>query len=668
MKLPVFALMVLTAVTPISAAAVPLHLRVEGLLEAVAVISEPTPRFSFLHGKLAFPSFGVTQASYRITVVATDATTADAKIVWDSGDVKSSNCSQIVYAGKALTPFTRYTWSAQWTSSTGSKSAVSTAKFETGPLAVSDWQGADWLRGCTLNPPFHWASCSTGGDTGAKGQFRNEFSVPTGKKLAFARAYVAAAGCAHIEVNGKVPQPDLRGICPWPVTTASVRYITHDITSLIVPGKNALGMVAGSVMKAPQAVLLVAIVFEDSPSPTFTLSSSTTGWMATASYVTTATAWASTIDWTKQEKGWSTTAFTPSPSWSVVKATVPGEKDGVSARALAMPLSTVLEEVKPISVLKTPDGGFLYTFAKNFVGTIKLQPLPSAVSGSKLTVLLGEWLVNATYPKISGGEQQYENHVLRAGNAEPLTTLFCWHGFQYVRVMPSGDTKFTGAVDAIVGQVIHTNMTATGSLTFGGEGDATAEDAAEVLTHINQMTLQSQRTNVAAYLPTDCPTREKHGWMGDALDGSEQALMNFEMGPVHEAFIQLVEDNQNPKTGDVPYVVPGFVGGFPGHEAPGKEASCNDIAWTSAYPQVAAAQHEYYGDTRTLARKFPSLVKYTENLISNADSSASNAHEGLAVCDQFRDWLCGNAQSCCTHKGSSSCPVGAEMGGEAHAM
>ena len=113
-----------------------------------------------------------------------------------------------------------------------------------------------------------------------------------------------------------------------------------------------------------------------------------------------------------------------------------------------------------------------------------------------------------TYPKISGGKQQYENHVLRAGNTDPLTTLFCWHGFQYVRVTPAGDTGFTGALDAIVGLVIHTNMSQTGSLTFGGEGDAAAEDAAEVLTHINQMTLQSQRTNVAAYLPTDCPTRK----------------------------------------------------------------------------------------------------------------------------------------------------------------
>ena len=102
--------------------------------------------------------------------------------------------------------------------------------------------------------------------------------------------------------------------------------------------------------------------------------------------------------------------------------------------------------------------------------------------------------------QISGGKQQYENHVLRAGNTDPLSTLFCWHGFQYARVTPLGDTGFTGALDAIVGLAIHTNMSQTGSLTFGGEGDAAAEDAAEVLTHINQMTLQVRSLLLLALL------------------------------------------------------------------------------------------------------------------------------------------------------------------------
>ena len=74
-------------------------------------------------------------------------------------------------------------------------------------------------------------------------------------------------------------------------------------------------------------------------------------------------------------------------------------------------------------------------------------------------------------------------------------------GFQYVRVSPGGDTGFTGAIDAITGLEIHTNMSQSGILTFGGGGDPAAEHAAAVLDGINSMTLQSQRTNVAAYMP-----------------------------------------------------------------------------------------------------------------------------------------------------------------------
>ena len=47
--------------------------------------------------------------------------------------------------------------------------------------------------------------------------------------------------------------------------------------------------------------------------------------------------------------------------------------DAVSARALAMPLSTVLGEVLPDSVTKLPDGDFLYHFPKNFVGTLRIN-------------------------------------------------------------------------------------------------------------------------------------------------------------------------------------------------------------------------------------------------------------------------------------------------------
>ena len=313
----------------------PVHLRVEGLLEPVAVISEALPRFSFLHADddaAAGGGFGITQASYHIVVADADT----GALMWDSGDVESSNCSQIVYAGKPLPPFTRFAWTVAWTSSAGVKSALASARFETGPMQPSDWQGAGWLNG-------------------SKSQFRNEFNIAAAKKLVFARAYVAAAGCAHIEVNGKIPLPDLRGVCPWPVYSESVRYLTHDVTDLVTPGRNAFGMVAGNQTgrwtNEPQAIVLVVVKFAgEHTTPTFALSSSSAGWMGTEPYVTVSTAWDATIDWTKQEKGWSAPGFTPGPGWSAITA---GSGSTASARALAMPLSTELGRVKPVSVQKT---------------------------------------------------------------------------------------------------------------------------------------------------------------------------------------------------------------------------------------------------------------------------------------------------------------------------
>jgi alpha-L-rhamnosidase len=149
--------------------------------------------------------------------------------------------------------------------------------------------------------------------------------------------------------------------------------------------------------------------------------------------------------------------------------------------------------------------------------------------------------------------------------------------------------------------------------------------------------------------------REKHGWLGDALDASEQALYNFNTLAVHTNFLSLIEESQGPG-GDIPVVIPS---GNPG------AGSCGDIAWTAAFPLITHDMYRYYGDLRPVRRYWPSLVRYAGNLISKASSSPDH----LAECDQFADWFCSsvatgsNASSCCTNSSDLiGCPVAAEMG------
>jgi hypothetical protein len=249
------------------------------------------------------------------------------------------------------------------------KSAVGSSRFETGPMVATHWQNASWL----------------GGKQGTN-QFRLEFDVPAGS-VSFARAYVAAPGCAAVFVNGKLPAVDLRGICPWTVGgQANTRYQTHDITAALASGgKNCIGLVGGNVMSPSSSVLAMVMVQPASAGvkPIF-FTSASAGWQERGgSYFPTANAFQTFIDWTAEEQGWSAPGF-DSAAWSAA-ASKPGQ---FPLRALQMPLSTVVEEVKPVRVEALPGGDFLYTFPKNFVGTIKLNALPSATEGEHSILII----------------------------------------------------------------------------------------------------------------------------------------------------------------------------------------------------------------------------------------------------------------------------------------
>ena len=246
--------------------------------------------------------------------------------------------------------------------------------------------------------------------------------------------------------------------------------MTHDITSLLATGAkgNAIGLLLGEVNHgkvaatlASQVIALIVVRFQGTHERWFFTSGEADGWQATESYVDGG-AWSTSIDWTRRQSNWSTAGFTPAPTalWNTINATPAASSGTLPTRALAMPVSTVLQEVQPIAVTALQDGAFLYKFPRNFVGTVRIAPLPTAETNSSLTVLLGEWLDAGApdssqqkghsyngprvYPSISNSVdgQQYENHVLVKGNPNPLTTLFCYHGFQWVRVDSANHTGF----------------------------------------------------------------------------------------------------------------------------------------------------------------------------------------------------------------------------------
>ena len=114
---------------------------------------------------------------------------------------------------------------------------------------------------------------------------------------------------------------------------------------------------------------------------------------------------------------------------------------------------------------------------------------------------------------------------------------FVYHGFRYIRVDNFGGGK-EEALDATVGLYMHSDVEQHGKITIN---NSTSEG--QILDTIHKSVIQTQRDNIHS-IPTDCPQREKRGWMGDAQWTAEEATLNFDMSAVYANWIRTMNDVQ----------------------------------------------------------------------------------------------------------------------------
>lgn len=77
---------------------------------------------------------------------------------------------------------------------------------------------------------------------------------------------------------------------------------------------------------------------------------------------------------------------------------------------------------------------------------------------------------------------------------------------------------------------VHTDLPPAGSAVFGGG------PASSVLNQVLAATRASQLSNWND-IHTDCPTREKHGWLGDTQISAETDLYTFDTFASHAKFL-----------------------------------------------------------------------------------------------------------------------------------
>ena len=75
---------------------------------------------------------------------------------------------------------------------------------------------------------------------------------------------------------------------------------------------------------------------------------------------------------------------------------------------------------------------------------------------------------------------------------------------------------------------IHTDVERTGELRFGPSLTIAAKHGEGLLSAIHNATLNSALANLNS-VPTDCPTRERRGYLGDSQIARDTMVSNFDM-------------------------------------------------------------------------------------------------------------------------------------------
>jgi len=571
------------------------HLRCDNLADPIGIDTKQ-PQLSW---QLVSAKRNTLQTAYEVTV------NEGKTVVWKTGKVQTDQSVHVPYGGDPLVSDKKYSWRVRVWDNQGKVSPWSeVAFFHTAFLYTTDWK-AKWMEAGfaedTVNRPAQY--------------FRKKFSL--NKKVVSARAFITAHGMYEAQLNGK-RIGDYYLTPGWTSYNKRLQYQVYDVTSLLLKGDNAVGVITGNgwyrgylawndkknIYGNKQGVLL-QLVISYSDGTTETISSDET-WKSSTGAITYAEIYhGETIDARLEKTGWSTAAYNDA-SWSPVRVAM-YPNDNL--------LATVNEPVKKHEVLKpvrfftTPKGEKIIDFGQNLVGWVMVKATGKA--GDKINIQHAEvldkqgnfYIDNLRIAKATA------NYILKGGEEEHFESHFTFYGFRYIRV-----NDYPGEIkpENFEAVALHSNMAPTGSFSCSDS-------------LINQLQHNIQWGQKGNFLdvPTDCPQRdERLGWTGDAQVFSRTAAFNFGVNNFFAKWLKDVAADQQPN-GSVPHVIPNVLG-------PGAGASAG---WADVATIIPWNIYRIYGDKKVLEDQYNSMKAWVDYMESKSKDGLWNTGS------HYGDWL-----------------------------
>lgn len=310
-----------------------------------------------------------------------------------------------------------------------------------------------------------------------------------------------------------------------------------------------------------------------------------------------------------EQPGWDTSGFDDSQWLPVVVDNAPNGD-------LKPQTSTPVREMEYFSVKESSRTGESYVLdmGQNLSGypafTVKGK------RGDKIRLTVAERInddgsINQTQ---SGGPHYYE-YTLKGESEETWQPHFSYYGFRYIRIegakLPeSQDNRDIPVIKEIKSCFVYNSADSAGSF----------RSSNEIFNNAHNLIVNAIKSNMQAVF-TDCPHREKLGWLEQIHLNGPGLYYNFNLARFAPKIMQDIRDAQLPN-GLITSIAPEYVvfnGGF--RDSP---------EWGSAGVIFPFMYYEFYGDNSLIVEYYDVMKRYVDYLTTTA--------KGHIVSHGLGDW------------------------------
>ncbi len=521
-------------------------------------------------------------AAYQIEIKQED------NIILDTGKVET-DCMHASFDLNANSK-DRYTWQVRLFDEMGNAGEWSTAAwFEYGLLHASDWQ-AEWITAELI-------TLKKGAGHQPAGVLKKCFELANTEN---SRMYITAHGIYRVMINGKEMTDTL--LSPGPSEYEKQLPVqTYDISSFLCTGKNTIIVTLGDGWyRSTSGVDGDRNLFGSDESLLLQLD------IDGRTVVKTDGTWQASTD--------GPIRMNDLQQGEIYDARMEEISDWHEAKVLPLGYETLIgtdelsikgHEVLNGKIIKTPNGDTVLDFGQNIAGQISFEIFGHA--GDEIIFQTGETLdENGNFTQENfqdrkrhkeGGTQQKIEYICKEGMNQ-YQSRFTIMGFRYAKI----DTALDLSHAVFHAVAVYSDMQDTAEFISSNED----------LNQLFRNAVWSMKGNFCG-IPTDCPTRERAGWTGDAGVFVTTGLELMDSYPVFRKWLKDCRTLQY-EDGRIANIAPRnnrptmFSGMLAG-----------SVGWGDACIKVPYAMYQYTGDTFILRENYHMMRKWYEYLENRAE-------------------------------------------------